>query len=66
MYHIEHNRDLDEKVEALQADIAKKQKAPPKNYDLESQVTRLVSLADEKVGRDPCDAWGVWHPQFVV
>ena len=43
-------RDLDEKVEALQAEIAKKQRAPPKGYDLESQVKKLVSLADEKVG----------------
>lgn len=42
-------RDLDEKVEALQAEIAKKQRAPPKGYDLESQVKKLVSLADEKV-----------------
>ena len=41
-------RDLDEKVEALQAEIAQKKRSN-KHYDLESNVTRLVSLADEKV-----------------
>ena len=46
------DRDLDEKVEALQQEIATKKHSAPKHYDLESNVTRLVSLADEKVGHN--------------
>ncbi|GAX74808.1 hypothetical protein CEUSTIGMA_g2255.t1 [Chlamydomonas eustigma] len=51
--HLALIRDLDEKVQGLQTEIeqhsSSKKKSAPKNYDLESQVTRLVSLADEKV-----------------
>mmetsp|Transcript_4535 Transcript_4535/g.7711 ORF Transcript_4535/g.7711 Transcript_4535/m.7711 type:complete len:253 (-) Transcript_4535:698-1456(-) len=64
--HLALIRDLDEKVQALQEEIEvhskrklsqpgpqskrQKQKEDPAAYDMELAITRLISLADEKVG----------------